>query len=140
VSKEKNAAGSEQVKTEASQQTSPESSGRKPRRRRSPYQTAGVKPRDGQTQESANKGQPDSAPNKVNEPSSSPAALPAPKQVQAEVREDAPPAPKPSQAPTAESKPTAEAPVKVIKDQNGIYTLKPAQSEASGRESSGTTE
>jgi len=146
AAKEQTPAGSAEVKTEPSQQSGTESSGRKPRRRRSPYQTAGVKPRDGQIQENANKGQPDPEHNKANEPSSSPAALPAPKQVPAEARENVPSAPKPSQASPAESKPSVEkkpagdTPVGVIKDQNGIYTLKPAQSEASGRESSGTTE
>ncbi len=170
--------------------------GRKPRRRRSPYQTAGVKSRDGQAPESTDKSQSDKA---VTETTSSEKALvekssqplaekssqslaetsqprskPKPEsQPKAESRpepktESAPgtgsrpeakpeskgssepksdPKPEPAdskpQAASTGSKPPAEkkqespAPVNVIKDQHGVYTLKPSTSENSGKESSG---
>ncbi|MBT8047378.1 MAG: Rne/Rng family ribonuclease [Xanthomonadales bacterium] len=151
-----------------------DSPARKPRRRRSPYQTAGVKTRDGKTAEPENqqaqKGSSEAASGgkqlvekreqpvvqKKDQPLAE-QAKPKETKSQSETVQPKPETakPKPEQAKPepagqpktkAASKPTADkqkeqgASVKVVKDQNGIYTLKPSKSESAGKDKSGAAE
>jgi ribonuclease E len=166
-----------------SQDKQGENTPRKPRRRRSPYQTAGAKSRDGQAPDSKDQkpqentraenvnkdkalvekspqplveqvqsrpgtsARPEAAPKSSasaehasgNRPESKPesAAKPEPK-VQAMEPKPQPAASEPK-AP-AEKKPDSMTPANVIKDQHGVYTLKPSGSENPGKENSGAAD
>jgi ribonuclease E len=170
-----------------------ENTGRKPRRRRSPYQTAGVKSRDGQAPESKDQNAPEHTraenvspdralvekspqplveqvqsrpePRPETPPASSARAEPKPES-RPEPRPESKPDPKPETAaksepksepkvqavepkpqpvaseskPAVEKKPDSLTPANVIKDQHGVYTLKPSSTENPGKENSGAAE
>jgi ribonuclease E len=161
------------VQNETTQEKQGESSARKPRRRRSPYQTAGVKSRDGAppeakdksdqegsktssvekalvekrpqplveqaqaspktTAESRSEKQPEagSRPETRSEPQARSETAPQPKAQPAEPK----PAPDASEPkPVVEKKQESPAPANVVKDQHGVYTLKPANSENPAKE------
>jgi len=91
---------------EGSQEQKPESSGRKNRRRRSPYQTAGAKSREERAAEPADKSRDD---------------RPAGGDGNREVRSQGEPLALPAAEPSRSAGPLVE----VVKDTKGIYTLKP---------------
>jgi len=162
---------SEAVKTESAQEKQGENSARKPRRRRSPYQTAGVKPRDGQPAESndrneAEKARAENVPSEKALVEKSPQPLveqvqPRPETAarseprpESTAKPEAKPEPRP-EAQAVESKPQSVAsepkapvekkqdspvPANVIKDQHGVYTLKPSNTESPGKENSGAAD
>lgn len=115
------------AKKEASQDKPAETTSRKPRRRRSPYQTAGVKSRDGNVAEQT-KAVPEGQPATGNKPR--PEAKPQPAE-QKPVRTSS------ESGPAPEKKPSPAPAANVTKDQNGVYTLKPSKSEKSDKETSG---
>ena len=161
--------GPESAKPDAPKEAQGEAPARKPRRRRSPYQTSGVKNRDGKPAD-ATGGEPstratsESVPHDkaiVEKPAQPLAEQPRQKP---EPRAESKPEPKPEQKsePRAESKPKPEpkpeaqakpepkpqaapaeaksAAANVVKDQNGIYTLKPSKPEAVNNEKTGAAE
>ncbi|MFC1740420.1 Rne/Rng family ribonuclease [Pseudomonadota bacterium] len=140
-----------------------ETPARKPRRRRSPYQTSGVKNREGQSEQASEKSQPGQASDTksrekalVEKPAqplveqSKPESPKAEKPAKAEKpkaekpKAEKPKADKPETEKPAKVKPKATRPkaekkpekksaampkVEAIKDQNGIYTLKPSKTD-----------
>ena len=165
--------GPESAKPDAPKEAQGEAPARKPRRRRSPYQTSGVKNRDGKPAD-ATGGEPltratsESVPHDkaiVEKPAQPLAEQPRQKpEPRAESKPEPKPEPKPEQKPEprAESKPKPEpkpeaqakpepkpqaapaeaksAAANVVKDQNGIYTLKPSKPEAVNNEKTGAAE
>jgi ribonuclease E len=116
---------------------------RKPRRRRSPYQTSGAKARDGRPAEAAEKAQSVATPVKDAAAQKSPVEKavvekPAPKPESetkpAETRD------KPVAKTSPDKKQTAAAPVSAVKGQNGIYTLESAKPEKAKPENTGAAE
>jgi hypothetical protein len=105
----KAATGSETAaaKGETGAEQKQDGSGRKGRRRRSPYQTSGAKQRDGQPAEGDKKSHEERSAETGNQPERAPAA-------------------EQLALPAAGSSKGADVPVEVVKDNKGIYTLKPA--------------
>jgi len=159
-------AGSDAPKPPPSQDKQGDNTSRKPRRRRSPYQTAGGKGRDGQASESKDENAPgnsgaanvppekaltekspqplvektQSGPETTARPESrpEPAVKSEPKSEPKAPAVEPKPQPAASEAkPPAEKKPDSLTPSNVIKDQHGVYTLKPTHAENQGKESSG---
>jgi ribonuclease E len=118
----------QQNPSEQNQADKADAANRKPRRRRSPYQTAGVKPRDGQTQD---------APEKA---SSQPPRADSKPETKAESKpqaaEQSPQAPASAAKEAPERKPDNPPAAQVVKEKNGIYTIKPANSDQPQKETS----
>jgi ribonuclease E len=137
---------SDAVQNEAPKEKQADSAAHKPRRRRSPYQTAGVKPRDEQSSEQ--KARPESGESRVeNTPSEKPlvekAAQPLVEKAPQPLVEQSQAKPQPvaseSKAPV-EKKQENPVPANVVKDQHGVYTLKPSNTESPGKENSGAAD
>jgi ribonuclease E len=146
---------SAEAKKESPQDKPAETSARKPRRRRSPYQTAGVKSRDGHGADSTDKGpkdipktekpakpaaeQPQTASD--SKPAPKPASKAAPKPEAKAQKAEKKPQPAASEPKAAtEKKSPPPAPANVTKDQNGVYTLKPSKPASAKKETSGAAE
>jgi len=126
------------VQNEAPKDKSADNSARKPRRRRSPYQTAGVKPREEHSTE--HKDRPDSKPESQDKSDVKPESR-AEQRAETKPQESQPSQPAgESNSPTPQEKrQDAPAAANVVKDQHGVYTLKPSSSENANKESPSTT-